>query len=94
MDRFHIIEDAAVILRSKGVFKQVQVFRRGDELYARHGSGFIKLFPRGGTTHSNVSWLDMELPQQSPWIEEGISALRIPAATLAVIAALPTEVAA
>lgn len=60
MERFHILDDAAVILRSKGVFRQAKVFRRGGELYASHGSGFIKLYASGGTSHPNVSWDAMD----------------------------------
>lgn len=56
MERFHIIEDAAVILRSKGVFRQAKAYRRGIALYAGHGTGFIRLHKDGGTSLPNVSW--------------------------------------
>lgn len=94
MNRFHIIDDAAVILRTKGVFRQAKVFRWGEELFAQHGPGFIKLYPRGGTSHPQVSWLDMELPAGAAWLEEGISALRLPAASLRAVIDYKPEVAA
>lgn len=60
MERFHIIDDAAVILRSKGVFRQAKVFRRGSELFAGHAGGFISLRAGGGTSLPTVSWVDIE----------------------------------
>lgn len=62
MERFHVIDDAAAIIRIKGVYRQVKLYRRGDALFAGYGSGFIKLSPGGGTSHPNVSWLDLDLP--------------------------------
>lgn len=60
MDLFHIIEDCQIITRSKGVYKQVKVYRRGNTLYAAHGSGFIGLLAGGGTTHPDVSWVEID----------------------------------
>lgn len=54
---FHEIPDAQVILRSKGVFKQAKLFRRGEDVYAAWGSGFIRLLKHSGTTVPTVSWL-------------------------------------
>lgn len=62
MHRFHIVDDAAVILRSKGVYRQAKVYRRGDDLYAGFGAGFIGLRRNGGTTLPSVSWEDIEAP--------------------------------
>lgn len=56
MLRFHIIDDGAVILRSKGVYRQAKVYRRGQDVFAAWGNGFIKLGGRGATTNPNVSW--------------------------------------
>ena len=60
MKLFHIIEDTQVIKRSRGVFSQVPLFRRGSELFAKHGGGFIRLMARGTTSTPNVSWIDMD----------------------------------
>jgi hypothetical protein len=54
---FHEIPDAQVILRSKGVFKQAKLFRRGEDVYAAWGSGFIRLLKHSGTTVPAVSWM-------------------------------------
>jgi len=53
---FQKIEGTAVVLKSKGIFKQVDLYQRGNELFAKWGSGFIGLRPRNGTTLPNVSW--------------------------------------
>lgn len=61
IELFHIIDDAQIILRSRGVFRQVKAFRRGDELFAGHGSGFIALFAKGGTSVPTISWVDISV---------------------------------
>lgn len=61
-DLFHIIEDAQVILRSKGTFYQKKVYRRGDRLFAGWGSGFIRLGGGDATSCPNVSYESLNLP--------------------------------
>lgn len=58
MPLFHEIPEAQIITRSRGVYKQVKLYRRGDDLYAGHGSGFVRLLAGGGTSAPNVSWQD------------------------------------
>jgi hypothetical protein len=60
MDRFHVIEDAHAILRTKGVYRQSRVYRRGPDVFAGHGAGYIRLLGRGDTTVPDVKWLDLE----------------------------------
>lgn len=62
MHRFHEIPDAAVILASKGVFRQAKVFVRNKEIFAAHGSGFIRLYdrPLKGTSVSHIRWEDID----------------------------------
>lgn len=56
---FHEIPDAYVVLRAKGVFRQAKVFRRGEDIYAAWGSGFIRLLGHSGTTVPTPHWLDL-----------------------------------
>jgi hypothetical protein len=56
---FHVIEDAAVITCSKGVFKQQKLYYRGDRLYAGNGSSFVMLMGSFGTSTPNVSWREI-----------------------------------
>ena len=61
MERFHLIDEAAAILVSKGVFRQAKVYRRGSALYAGYGTGFIRLY-RDGTSAPNVRCEAVETP--------------------------------
>jgi hypothetical protein len=61
MNRFTVIDDACAILRSKGVYRQVKLYRRGDDLSAGHGSGYIRLYANGGTALPDVKWEDMDV---------------------------------
>lgn len=71
MDRFHIIDEAAVILRTKGVWRQAKVYIRGKAIYAGSGGGFVRLYKGGGTSVPNLSWDDIDLNGVGP---EGLSA--------------------
>lgn len=67
MNLFHIIEDAQVILRSKGVFYQKKLYHRGNRLYAGWGGGFIRIGSGDATSNPNVSWesMDREFPKDA-----------------------------
>lgn len=58
---FHQIPDSAVVLRSKGVFKQAQCYEHNGGIYAKNGAGFIKLM-KHGTSVPNVLWDEITLP--------------------------------
>jgi hypothetical protein len=60
MERFHIIDDGAVILRSKGLYRQAKVYRRGEVIYAGYGAGYIKLGIGSVTSVPSVSYDGIE----------------------------------
>lgn len=60
MERFHVIEDGACITFSKGIYRQVKVYRRGHDVFAGWANGFVKLGPSSGTSNPNVGWRDVE----------------------------------
>lgn len=62
MERFHIIDDGAVIVRTKGVYKQVKLYRRGAGIYANIAGGFVRLYKGGGTGVPSINWDDVEIP--------------------------------
>lgn len=62
-DLFHIIQEAQIVLRSKGTFYQKKVFRRGDRIYAQMGSGFIRIGAGDATSNPSVSWESLDLPK-------------------------------
>ena len=67
LDLFHIIEDGAVILVRKGIYRQAKVFHRSDWIYAQIGSGFIRLLAHDGTTDPSTKWIGVDA--------EGVTAL-------------------
>lgn len=63
MSLFHQVQDAHVVLQSKGVWRQATVFEHDGALYAKWGSGFIGLrmhFETKGTTLPSVIWSHLE----------------------------------
>lgn len=57
---FHQIDDAVVILRTRGVFRQAKLYERNGVNYAAYGGGFIRLFPaHGGTSVPSVSLVEI-----------------------------------
>jgi len=63
--RFTIIEDEIVVLCSKGVFKQVSLYTREvdreDQVYAKHGAGYIRLQKDGVTSVPAIRWEFIEI---------------------------------
>jgi hypothetical protein len=54
---FHVIPDSfAVLVSKRGVYRQAKLYRRGDEVFAGHGGGFIRLLHGGGTSAPDVRW--------------------------------------
>ena len=69
---FHKVEDAVIILVSKGTFKQTEVYFRKGYLYAKHGGGFIRLQKHEkGTSCPNVNYDDIHLPFEPAYDEIG-----------------------
>lgn len=60
MNVFQEIPDALAVLHCKGVYSQVPLFSRGKFVYAKRGSGFIRLYRDGATSVSSVSWKDLD----------------------------------
>lgn len=64
MDLFHRIDDAEAIIRIKGgVFKQTEVYRRGEQVYVKAAGGFVRLAAawdgKWGTSNPNVNVVDI-----------------------------------
>lgn len=54
MNLFHRIDDAQAIVRTKtGVFKQTELYSRGDRLYVKHAGGFARI---DGHNSNGESW--------------------------------------
>lgn len=61
-DLFHILNDAQIVLRAKGVFYQRKLYKRGDRLYAGHGGGFIRIGGGDSTSCPGISWESIDAP--------------------------------
>lgn len=61
-NQFHIVEGASVVLRHKGLFRQAKVYHLGGALFAGHGSGFVSLSGKDGTSLPGVSYSHLEMP--------------------------------
>jgi hypothetical protein len=68
MGLFHQIDDAFVILCSRGVYRQAKVFQRDGDVYAGYGNGFVRLYASSnGTSVPHVSWMDAHgVPEMLP----------------------------
>lgn len=67
MNHFHHVEGEQAILRSGGVFKQVDVYTRGPDrtVFAKHGSGYIRLLAEGKTSHPKVFWDEISIQMKT-----------------------------
>lgn len=54
MDYFTIIEDTKAVIVSKGRYQQVDVYRRGRNVYVRIGSSFVRCMASGGTSVPSI----------------------------------------
>lgn len=62
---FTIIEDGYVVLKKDGVFRPTEVYVRHRYLYAKTGSGFVKLLKHeSGTSVPKMTYEDLALPFQ------------------------------
>lgn len=60
MDYFTIIPEAQAIIHAKGVYRQVPIYARAGRAYAKSGSGYVRLFQGGGTSHPNIRWSEFD----------------------------------
>ena len=63
MERFHKIDDSAVIVRVGNVYKQVTAYRRGSNVYANLRGGYVRLLRGSGTSVPGISWDGIEADQ-------------------------------
>lgn len=59
--RFEKIENITVVLVKRGVYRQVQVYSRGGDVYAQYGGGYIRLYRGDRTSLPDVRWEDCDL---------------------------------
>ena len=74
---FKPIEGSAIIIYSRGMYQQTEVFERGGELYAKRGSGYIRLMKTGCTSYGNTKWSDINLPADMGFEFTGLGAITL-----------------
>ncbi|HLZ24531.1 MAG TPA: hypothetical protein VKQ30_20645 [Ktedonobacterales bacterium] len=61
MELFSLVEDEHAILKSKGVYRQAKLYRRGEKLFAGFGNGYVRLHPEHVTSKPDVKWHDISV---------------------------------
>lgn len=56
------LDDSYAWMRSRGRYRQVNLFVRGEAVFAQWGSSYIRLNVNGATSDPNVSWIEVDLP--------------------------------
>lgn len=60
MNYFVQIDNAQAILRYRGVYRQVDLYAYNQRVFAKWGSGFIRLLThQQGTTKPEVQWVEL-----------------------------------
>lgn len=54
------LEGATGWLGSRGVYRQVPLYRRGEALFAKWGAGYVRLRASGSTSCPAVVWHELE----------------------------------
>jgi hypothetical protein len=62
MDYFTAIADGQGIILVKGTYRQAALYARAGRMYAKNGTGFVRLLQGGATSHPNVRWLELDTP--------------------------------
>lgn len=66
MERFHVIDEAEAIIRKGVVFKQVKLYRRGEDIFIPMSGGFIRVIAKFNDTFEtsvpNIKLIDFEGP--------------------------------
>lgn len=58
---FTQIENSHVLLRKNGIFTEAPLYKYEDILYAKQGSGFVRLKPNQATSVQKLIWETIDL---------------------------------
>jgi hypothetical protein len=70
MEFFTAIPEGQAIIYANGVYRQTALYMRGERVYAKYGSGFVRLSQGGSTSHPKFRWADLYTPN-GVWSESG-----------------------
>jgi hypothetical protein len=60
MNFFTPIPEGQAIIHSRGVYRQVPIFERAGQIYAKQGGGFVRLICGGATSSTNIRWAEID----------------------------------
>lgn len=60
MDYFTQIPGATALVHGGGVYRQTDLYARKDAIYAKHGSGYIRLGIGGATSAPKIRWAEFD----------------------------------
>lgn len=63
MDFFTPIPEAQAVVLSRGVYRQVPLFTRGGKVYAKIGTGFVRLMQGGAMSTPVGKWIETDVPE-------------------------------
>lgn len=59
------IPEGQAIIYANGVYRQVKIAERNGRIYAKFGSGYVRLHQNGGSSHPKVQWYEIHLEDGS-----------------------------
>lgn len=65
MNLFHVLDNEHVVLQSKGIYRQAKLYRRGDDLFAGHGNGYVRLTGQNGTSHPDINVVELSVQTET-----------------------------
>lgn len=54
------IDNAYAWIRRGGVYSQAELYRRGEQVFAKMGSGYVRLSGSGTTSQPKTSWQEID----------------------------------
>lgn len=84
MDFINKIDGASAWMRQGGVYRQADLYRRGEVLFARQGGGYVRLGISGATSHPKTTWLEIDAAGAPVVIRDGVAPLYQPSSPVAV----------
>lgn len=64
MNLFTQIDDAFAITVQRGSYRQVSLFRRGENVYCKHGGGFAQMIGEGATSIPTLRWVELSIADE------------------------------
>lgn len=59
MNFFEPVEDSFVLLLRNGVYTEAKLYTRGNLLYAKQGTGYVRLHPSGTSSVNRLYWKEI-----------------------------------